>query len=378
VSEAAALAPATREELAGIVAAAARDRTPLFVTGGAGARPPTGRPCRIVSTRALTRVVAHEAGDLTLTAEAGLRVGPAQELLAGARQFVAIAPPEATLGGAIAAGRGGPLAGRFGPVRDQVLGLVVVNGDGRITRCGGRVVKNVTGYDLCRLYAGSGGGLGIVVECTVRLHPLPESAREVACTWDDAAGALGTGLELRRKVPELAAVRILGGAGRPVTLAAVAAGLAEFAEAAAGEVRAAVGSRAVEERACDLRGLGNDAPPAGATAVVIAAPPAAFPALLRAVEPLLSEALRFEHDVLRGVRSSWHAPGEAAFRDEQRLDAVLAAAGAAIDCPGDPDFAASVLQRFPSQRPGGLAVMRALKSALDPAGILNPGRTVYG
>ena len=98
--------------------------------------------------------------------------------------------------------------------------------------------------------------------------------------------------------------------------------------------------------------------------------------MLADLEDALSPATGWIHDVLRGVRTSWHATPP--IRDERRLEAWLRAAGAWIDLPGDPEFAASVLVRFPSQTPGGLELMRKLKAALDPAGILNPGMNVYG
>ena len=82
--------------------------------------------------------------------------------------------------------------------------------------------------------------------------------------------------------------------------------------------------------------------------------------------------------MLRGVRESWHPADRPWCRDERAFDALLAKAGATLDLPADPGFPATVLERFPSQRPGGLELMRRLKGALDPHGILNPRQTVYG
>jgi glycolate oxidase FAD binding subunit len=360
--------PGTREELAGLVAAAARDRRPL-ASGEA-------------SIRRLDRVVAHEPGDLTLTAECGITVAAIQELLAPHRQFVALDPPDAarsTLGAVLTSGRDGPLAARFGSVRDQVLGLTVVNGDGRITKCGGRVVKNVTGYDLCRLYAGSGGGLGILVEATLRVRSLPESCRRLDFVLAGEDEALARGLELRARVPEIASIQVCGEApGAPVRLTAIAAGLEAFVDAACGEVAALLGTPA-SAAPCDPRAFRIAAAPEGArTALIAALPAGGWSGLATALAPLLAPRVGFVHDVLRGVRESWHAGAGPLFADERRLDEALTKHAATLDCPDDPGFPATLLARFPGQIPGGLELMRALKRALDPAGILNPGGTVYG
>jgi glycolate oxidase FAD binding subunit len=379
VTGAAFLVPRTREELAELVREAARDRVPLFVS--ATGDPPAALPpsARVVCTRALDRVIAHEIGDLTLTAECGLAVDGAQALLAPHRQFVALGPRGTSIGAAIAGGRDGPFAARFGRIRDQVLGLVVVDGQGRITRSGGRVVKNVTGYDLCRLHAGSRGGLGIVVEATLRLRPLPEAARRIDCAAGDAAAAFACGLALRRRIPEIAAIELSGGPGAGVVVSATVAGLSEFVHAVSRDVHGiAAPLGPVSEHAADVRAPRRPVAPDGAAMVEIAAPPASWPGMVAGLRALLSPPLAWTHDILRGVRSSWHAGGAAVFTDEPALDAWLAESRATIDCPGDGGFAATLCARFPRQAPGGLALMRKLKAALDPARILNPGVNVYG
>jgi FAD/FMN-containing dehydrogenase len=358
-------APKTREELAAIVAASARDGRP--VTPGT------------LSIRGLSRVVAHEPGDLTLTAECGITIAAIQELLAGHRQFVALDPPDPhrTLGDVLASGRDGPLSARFGSVRDQVLGLTVVNGDGRITRCGGRVVKNVTGYDLCRLYTGSGGGLGIIVEATVRLRPVPESCRRLDFAYPDESVAFERSWELRARVPEIAAIQIARGPEGGAVASAIVAGLEAFVEVAAGEVEAVLG-RPVFDAPWDPRSLRVASPPPAARTLLVAALPGEWRDLGAALAPVISRPLGFVHDVVRGVRESWHAPEIPLFPDEPALDSLLARHGATLDCPDDPGFQATLLGRLPSQVPGGIELMRSLKRALDPAGILNPGGTVYG
>jgi glycolate oxidase FAD binding subunit len=136
----------------------------------------------LVSTARLDRLIEHAAGDLTVTAEAGIRFVTLQAQLAKANQFLALDPayPEqASLGGILSTADSGPLRHRYGGVRDMCLGIGVVRADGKPVKAGGRVVKNVAGYDLMKLFTGAYGTLGIVSQLTFRLHPLPEAWRTV-------------------------------------------------------------------------------------------------------------------------------------------------------------------------------------------------------
>ena len=132
----------------------------------------------IVSTARLDSVLHYEPADLTLTAEAGLGWRKLAAVLEPNGQWLPVDAPgvgAGTLGGVAACGVSGPLKARYGAVRDNVLGLEVVTGDGRLLRIGGRVVKNVAGYDLVRLFTGSRGSLGVVTRVSVRLFPRPEA-----------------------------------------------------------------------------------------------------------------------------------------------------------------------------------------------------------
>jgi glycolate oxidase FAD binding subunit len=132
----------------------------------------------VLSTARLDRVVEHEAGDLTVVAEAGLRLSALNERLAEAGQRLALDPPgDPTLGALVAANAAGPLRHRYGAPRDLLLGATVVLADGTVASSGGKVVKNVAGYDLGKLFCGSRGTLGVVVRTSFRLHPLPEARR---------------------------------------------------------------------------------------------------------------------------------------------------------------------------------------------------------
>ncbi len=158
---------------------------------GWGARP--ARLDLILSTARLNRVLEHAAGDLVVRVEAGVTLEALQETVGKAGQRLALNPPEAgaTLGGIVAANPSGPLRLRYGTVRDLLIGVTVVLADGTVAKAGGKVVKNVAGYDLCKLYTGSLGTLGVIVETIWRLHPVPAARRTVVVelSTPEAAGA---------------------------------------------------------------------------------------------------------------------------------------------------------------------------------------------
>jgi glycolate oxidase FAD binding subunit len=128
-----------------------------------------------LSTVGLDEIVEHNAGDLTAVLEAGVPLARAQELFADKGQMLALDPPGpgATIGGVVATNDSGPLRARYGGVRDLVVGVKVALADGTLAKSGGKVIKNVAGYDLPKLFAGSYGTIGAITELSVRLHPLP-------------------------------------------------------------------------------------------------------------------------------------------------------------------------------------------------------------
>jgi len=136
----------------------------------------------LVSTARLNRLIDHAIGDLTVTAEAGMQFANLQNQLAQANQFLALDPAyadQATLGGIVATADTGSLRQRYGGVRDMLLGISFVRADGQIAKAGGRVVKNVAGYDLMKLFTGSYGTLGIVTQMTFRVYPQSEASESV-------------------------------------------------------------------------------------------------------------------------------------------------------------------------------------------------------
>ena len=139
---------------------------------------PAPEPDVELCTAGLDRVVQHNASDLTAVLEAGVRLEHAQEVFTAAGQMLALDPPlgagkSATIGGVVATGDSGPLRHRYGGARDLLLGVTVALSDGTIAKAGGKVIKNVAGYDLAKLFTGSFGTLAVILEAVVRLHPRP-------------------------------------------------------------------------------------------------------------------------------------------------------------------------------------------------------------
>lgn len=152
-------------------------------------------PLLVVSTERLNQLIDHAVGDLTVTVEAGMRFADLQETLAKAGQFLAIDPAypdQATIGGIVATADTGSLRQRYNSVRDMLLGLSFVRADGQVAKAGGRVVKNVAGYDLMKLFTGSYGTLGIITQATFRVYPLPEASQTIVLSGDTSAIAQAT------------------------------------------------------------------------------------------------------------------------------------------------------------------------------------------
>ena len=175
---------------------AAAARAPLRIAGS-GTWLDAGRPVhasRTLSLSHLTGIVNYEPGDFTLTARAGTTLAELANATLPHRQFLSLDPfgdSNGTLGATVATGANGPMAYAFGGPRDNVIGLEVVTGDGAVVRCGGRVVKNVAGFDLTRLFTGSWGTLGVVTEVSVRLRALPQVDETYAIAVDDRPEKIG-------------------------------------------------------------------------------------------------------------------------------------------------------------------------------------------
>ncbi|WP_242395787.1 FAD-binding oxidoreductase, partial [Anaeromyxobacter oryzisoli] len=185
--------PASVEEAAAALRALAGEGLAVVFVGGGTDLGLGGTPERldaVLLTRRLAGVKEHAPADQIVHVEAGITLAALQRHLAPHGQRLALDPPapeRATLGGLLAANGFGPRRTRFGTLRDLVIGITVVRADGAIARGGGKVVKNVAGFDLPRLFCGSLGTLGLVAEVILRLHPLPEASETVAVAGLDAA-----------------------------------------------------------------------------------------------------------------------------------------------------------------------------------------------
>jgi len=187
-------APGSTAEAAAVVRVAAAEGLAV-VARGAGTKLGWGTPPRrldlIVDTRRLDRIVEHAAGDLVVVAQAGVPLAELGERLAGDRQRLAVdeVVPGTTVGGMLGTGVTGPRRLQAGAVRDLVLGVTMVRADGVVAKAGGKVVKNVAGYDLAKLVTGAYGTLGLVTEAAFRLHPIPPAAAYVSVRLPDPASA---------------------------------------------------------------------------------------------------------------------------------------------------------------------------------------------
>ncbi|MBM3139726.1 MAG: FAD-binding oxidoreductase [Chloroflexi bacterium] len=198
-----AFSPDDRREVAELLRTAARHDLVVVPQGGRTALA-LGRPVDrydvALDTRGLRRLVEYVPDDLTITAEAGISLRHLQDALGEHGQYLPVDPPpddRVTLGGLLATARPGAWRGFTPGVRDLILGMTVALPDGLLARSGGRVVKNVSGYDLHRLHTGALGAFGVIVEASLKLAPLPVATRSLALRCGDLARAVRVGLALR-------------------------------------------------------------------------------------------------------------------------------------------------------------------------------------
>jgi glycolate oxidase FAD binding subunit len=304
----------------------------------------------------------------------------AQQAFAGAGQMLALDPPlgaadAATVGGVMAAGDSGPLRHRYGTMRDLVVGVTVALSDGSLAKAGGKVIKNVAGYDLGKLFTGSFGTLGLIVSIAVRLHPRPEDTATAFGSADDPAVLAGAVATLARLPLEADCLDVAWAAGGGRVLV-------RFGGAAAERQAAAVVER--------LRGAGLDEVPStgddaalwaaqrdgqrsvGGAVVKVAARPSDLPAVLGAARDAGARVvgraalglswLTFEGDDLPA-----------------RIEAVRAAlAPHACTVLDAPEAVRGEIEPWPTVEPGALAVMRRVKERFDPARLFRPGAYVGG
>jgi glycolate oxidase FAD binding subunit len=233
-----------QETAAALAEAAALGRAVTPVGGGTALNlgNPPERIDRVLSTERLAGIIDYEPTDLVLSVGAGARFGDVQAVLAEHGQRLPLDPPggaDATIGGLIATSRWGPLRYSAGTLRDLLIGIAVAHPSGTVSKAGGMVVKNVSGYDMPRLYLGSLGTLGVVVSANFKVLPRPRAEATVIATYDGPAKAFSTASALRNGREPIAALEVafLDAAwhlaarieGRDETVAAVAGRISAIA-----------------------------------------------------------------------------------------------------------------------------------------------------
>ena len=196
--------PASVRDIQAVLQFAAKQNLSV-IPAGAGTKLSIGNlPPKVDVVMAMTRlnsVIEYEPADLTVTVESGIRLADLQTELAKHRQFLAMNPPYAehcTIGGIVATNTSGPFRLRHGTARNQVLGMRVVHANGTLVKSGGKVVKNVAGYDLNKLYIGAFGTLGIITEVALKLSPIPTQQVTLTAEFQDIQHATNTGLNIVR------------------------------------------------------------------------------------------------------------------------------------------------------------------------------------
>jgi glycolate oxidase FAD binding subunit len=374
------IAPASIEEARGALERLARERrATVFVGGGTklslGA-PPT-RLDVVLRTGGLERIVEYAPSDQVVTVEAGITLGALQLRLARDRQRVSLDAPwpgRATLGGIIASNSFGPLRARSGSVRDLILGVTLVRADGVLARGGGRVVKNVAGFDLPKLMCGSLGTLALIAAVTVRVHPLPEATAVRVVRGLDAAGVVSLTARLLQQQLEPSALlarrsgTAAASAAKPTTWD-VALRFEGFGPAVTQQVeRLGASCTHTDDDEVSLFQLHQTAREEARIRLKIAALPNALVAVERALAPLEGELAWYPTlglGFLTAAEAS--APALEAARRELR------ALGGTLTVEEAP---ASLVPAF--SNPAALSLHQAVKSRFDPDGLLAPGRFVGG
>ena len=394
-----AVAPSTYEQVAEVMRYAHAEGLAVIPWGGGTHMHIGNVPSRYdiaLSLARLDRVVEHEPADLTASCQAGITLDGLRGQLAKHGQLVPLGPPwgeKATVGGVLAANASGPSRHAYGAPRDFTIGLRVVIADGRVTKAGGRVVKNVAGYDLCKLYIGSLGTLGVIVEATFKLAPLPRAERTVIATFRTPAQACAFSGELRRRGLALRAVQLLNTAaaslagqaparlgpdglcalvldlaGTPQAIERSRKEIGELAQRAAPDLSEAKDPAELWESICRLSS------PAGAAVLCKAmALPTQLPSLIDSLEAVSGPPRILGLPTIGILYASWPHLDNA---EEAigRLRAATSAVGGSLVIEVCPLDLKRRLDVFPAVSGPSFDLMRRIKQQFDPQGILGPGR----
>jgi glycolate dehydrogenase FAD-binding subunit len=403
--------PGSKEEVAAVLLAAGAADLPVTPWGGGtkmGIGAPPQRLGLVLGLKRLNRLLEHEPGDLTATAQAGMTLGALQRELGTRGQWLSLDPAhadEATLGGIVSSNAAGPRRHLYGACRDLVIGLTVVTAAGTLVKGGGKVVKNVAGYDLPKLFVGAFGTLGVIVEATVKLRPRPDVDRMVVARFASlkeagsaARAVMGSDLlpsALDLVDGETLRALELGGPDGAALLIGVD-GIAEQVHWQCSEVermlrlQGLVDARVLDADARDAawraRGeLGRGAFPETAAVMRWVVLPAQVADVMEqgmgvALRAGLAVALAAHAGV--GVVEAVLAGGEGA--DATKVSDVLIEWRTLVRAAGGQALVESaplaIKERVPVWDDLGpaLRIMQRIKSQLDPSGLLNPGRFAGG
>jgi glycolate oxidase FAD binding subunit len=367
--------PVSTEEVAEVMRAASAHRLTV-VPRGRGTKlswgmPPTSADV-LLDLSAMDRVLDHAAGDLIVATQAGARLRDVQDVVAGERQQLAVdeTVPGASIGGTLATNASGPRRVATGTMRDLLIGITIVRVDGVVAKAGGRVVKNVAGYDLGKLMVGSYGTLAVATEAIFRLHPLAETRRWVTADFDDAARAqeMAQAVVHAQVVPT--AVEVDWPAGDGGRLHVLLEGRSEGVERRATGVRDLLGGTATTAEVAPA-GWASYPWEAGQTALK-----------LTCVLSGVGEVLATAHEVGASVRGSAGAGVLYAGVTEREAEAVQRlrevcsrqlGTAVVVDAPAAVKQAVDVWGPIPA-----LDLMRRVKQRFDPERLLSPGRFVGG
>jgi glycolate oxidase FAD binding subunit len=390
--------PGGEDEVAAVLAYATRAGLKVIPRGGgtqlALGFPPDGADI-VLSLARLNQVLDYVAHDQTVSVQAGMRLADLQATLATAGQWLALDPllgSEATIGGVVATNATGARRLRFGGVRDQIIGVRVATADGVLAKGGGKVVKNVAGYDLPKLFTGSLGTLGVIVSATFRLYPLPKANRTVTLRAADP-GPLGEqALQVIASTLVPTVVDILGPTAQEGGFALAVrfeSGVETATIEQAEELRRLAGTPGEQATILDSEGETDfwremDAelvPHAGDVSTVLLKASVVPTAVAPWIVSLRAETTRAG----LAVRSRAHAGhGIIYTRLTGDADALVAAVGA-LRVVATQSGGSLVVQEAPVEllrrvdvwgSSAALGVMRRVKQRFDPTATLNPGRFV--
>lgn len=390
--------PSDYEGVARILKKAADDKSAVVPRGGGtmmGLGAPVRRTAVVLSLKQIDRILDHQPANLTVRTEAGITLGDLNRTLSQQGQFLPLDPPfpdRATIGGILSTNASGSLRVRYGSSRDQLLGLRVVLADGRIIHGGGDVVKNVAGYDLPKLFIGSLGTLGIIVEATFKTAPLPPITASIVASFDDLQSASGLALRILRSSMLPHGIRLMNrtaasllGLGDRFACAIRFGGIAGSVEQQLDEVTA----MATHDASSSVSTLDNDAGLWAhmrdlvyekATVVKIGIPPSKIVRVAGQAQELATLSglgLTFVADAVGVIYASLEGnPDQISGTVKSMRDSAISVGGHLIILRASADVLEQVDVWGPI--PSGLGIMKQLKQQLDPDGILNPGRYVGG